>query len=152
MIDPIIYEPFKPDLSQWDAELDKFDLTEPEEPVIPPEITFPFMMVFHRNKISQRNNNYLVGCAIFRLCDISILKRNLAHKGWPNMTLMFDLPDFMHVCENQNRYVSWIFQNWQDIERVLSSNDKQLIPDLMDLFPCPCTQVMEKKGQFKIIF
>jgi len=148
---------------QWKVEistrLDK-DLVEliqktdfcTEPPVIPPEITFPFMMVFHRKKISVRNNNYLVGTAIFKLCDIMIQKRNLAHKGWPNMTLMFDLPEFMIKYQHANRYVSWCFQDWNDLERVISENDKLLIPELKTLFPCPATQIKEKKGQFKLIF
>jgi len=148
----MIYETFKPDLSRWDEELSHWDLTVPEEPIIPPEITFPFMMVFHRKKISQRNNNYLAAAAIFKLCDLSILKRNFAHKGWPNMTLMFDLPEFMMDCENHNRYVLWGFRNWKDIERVLSPKDKMLIPDMMELFPCPNTQILTKKGQYKLIF
>lgn len=154
-VEPLIYEPFKPDLSRWDKELVEYVAKKPfmtTEPEIPEEIKFPFMMVFHRKKISQRNNNYLVGCAIMKLCDMSVLKSNLKHKGWPNMTLMFDLPKFMIPHETDNRYVSWIFQNWMDLERVLSPSDKLLVPALMELFPCPSTQVLTKKGQYKLIF
>ncbi|HAH24900.1 MAG TPA: hypothetical protein DCL77_14295 [Prolixibacteraceae bacterium] len=145
-------------MAAWDREaaaiIQKYfgDNYPPIEPVIPPEITFPFMMVFHRKKISQRNNNYLVASPIFQLCDIAILKRNLAHKGWPNMTLMFDLPDFMIKNKHPYRYLSWIFQDWNDLERILSPSDKLLIPDLNTQFPCPSTQILTKKGQYKLIF
>ncbi len=143
---------------QWDVQVKEMiqkyfpDGYPPEPPVVPPCIKFPFMVVFHRNKISSRNNDYLVAVAVFKMSDLAVCKRSLKHKGWPNMTLMFDLPEFMKNDHFNNRHIYWFYRNWDDIERHLSPTDKMLLPDLKELYPCPITRVKDKKGQFKLVF
>ncbi|MGV8136508.1 MAG: hypothetical protein AB2L20_14965 [Mangrovibacterium sp.] len=145
------------DTLNWDAELVEMIRKyfpagyPPQPPVVPPELTFPFMMVFYRKKVTDRNYRYLAAAAIHNLSDMVILKRNLKHKGWPTMTLMFDLPDFMTDISGY-RYRMYWFQNWDDIARILSPADRELIPELKELFPCPQGQVKDKKGQYRLIF
>jgi len=145
------------DTSHWDTELAEMiqkyfpDGYPPKPPVVPPEIQFPFMMVFHRKKVTDQNYRYLAAAAIHNISDMIILKRNLKSKGWPTMTMMFDLPDFMKI-DTGFRYRMWWFQNWDDISRILSPSDLELLPDLKELFPCPTGQVKDKKGQYKLIF
>jgi hypothetical protein len=139
---------------RWDRELAELIAKSPipaGPPEIPPGITFPFLMVYHRKKVSNRNNNYLMAAVIENIGDLTIISRNLAHKGWPNKTLMFDIPEFM-LGWVTNRYMYWRYNNWDEIAPDLSDSDRMLIPELKKLFPCPTTQVVDKKGQYKLIF
>lgn len=137
----------------WDDQLieliNKYPI--PEEPIVPPEIRFPFMMIYYRKKPSLRNNNYLMAVAIFSISDYSITRKNLSHKGWSTETLMFDLPEFMRDDHELNRYLYYKFHDWDHISRILSTEDKTLLLQLKDLFPCKTVYLKEKNGQYKFI-
>lgn len=138
---------------QFDRELAAFisKTPIPKEPEIPAEITFPFMMVFYRKKPSLRNHNYLMAVAIFSIADLTVCVRSLTHKGWPVMTLIFDLPDFMQDDQKNNRYIYYKFQSWSDIIPILSDSDKMLITDMGEMYPCKIAYMKEKSGQLKFI-
>lgn len=138
---------------EWNQQLKELIEREPipTEPIIPPEITFPFMMVYYRKKPTLRNSNYLMAVAIFTIADYCITKRNLKHKGWSVSTLMFDLPEFMKDDCNYSRYSLYKYHDWNSISRILSEEDKMLLPQLIDLFPCKTIYFKEKNGQLKFI-
>lgn len=139
---------------EWDRQLIDFINKNPipEEPIIPLEITFPFMMVYYRKKLSLRNHNYLLAVAIFSIADYASSKRSIVHKGWATPTLMFDLPEFMKDDHLNNRYIYYKFHDWNSIEHILSVQDKLLIPNMEELFPCnKLVKLREKNGQYKFI-
>ena len=125
---------------KWDKEIQEMIqkshfFTEPI--VVPDEIKFPFLMVFYRKKVTSRNTNYLLAAPIMGITDIAVQRRSIKHHGWPIMTLMFDLPEWMIPDETATRYEYWKFDNWNHIKKHLSKTDQLLIPDLEIMFPCP---------------
>ena len=141
--------------ARFDQELIEFIEKAPipaGPPIIPDGIVFPFMMVYHRKRVTASNNNYLVAVVIASIGDLSMCKRSLTHKGWPTMAMMFDVPEHMKDDPMQNRVLFHKFQNWDYLSSVLTEEEKQIIPDLKKMYPCPETQVKGKKGQYKLIF
>lgn len=137
---------------EWDKQLEEFIQKNPPAPEFPAEIIkFPFMMVYYRKKISARNRKYLVAVGLESPCDFSIVSRNLKHKGWPVMAMYFDLPEWMMQTPEQTRYSYYTFLNWDSIERIISSDERKMIPDLKEMFPCPITQIKEKSGQYTLV-
>jgi hypothetical protein len=138
---------------EWDKQLleliEKYPI--PKIPEIPPGITFPFMIVYYRKKLSLRNNNYLMAVPIFTIADHYIIRRNLTHKGWPIQTLIFDIPEFMKSDHEYSRYSLYKYHDWDHINKILSDEDKKLLPQLKELYPCKTTYMKEKNGQYKFI-
>ena len=65
---------------------------------------------------------------------------------------MFDLPEFMKDDHLNNRYIYYKFHDWNSIEHILSVQDKLLIPNMEELFPCnKLVKLREKNGQYKFI-
>lgn len=122
-----------------------------KRPVRMDKIKYPFMIVFYRKKISLRNSKYLALCVIRTFSDYSNFKRNLKHKGWGLETMLFDLSKSMEHIRHDVRMIYKKYQNWDDLGKDLSNRDRSFIPMLKQKYPCPETQLKDKKGQYKII-
>jgi hypothetical protein len=126
---------------------------EAARPEIPEALKFPFIVVAKRKKLSERNNHYLAAFLVRSLSDFAIMSRNLKHKGYPVLCIMFEAPGWMIERQEQsNRFLWYRFQNWKDLSRWITPAEKMIIPDLEQMFPCPATQIKMKTGQFKLIF
>lgn len=142
--------------AEWDrqlAEMISSGRYDYKEPILPREIQFPIMVAFHRKKVSQRNTWYLMVAVCHSIGDVCSIERNLAHKGWGTMAMTFDAPQWMIQRQSEsNRNLYWRFQDWADMSRIMSISDRVMVDDLNDQYPCPTTQIKNKKGQYTLIF